>query len=395
MFVTLDRMHPADDQLVYSQVRAEGDRYLYRIKQAGTQTIKLATSEDNGGACKVTLQADYFDTETKEISQVGREFRSLNITNNRIAQGLGRSVNITFQLASEEGNNAQKDVTVELLNMTIGGKHTVTFNTGDSNFVTNNNGTFTIKNVVTADDPAGELKVTLTAKGYSSSEATFTDRPRANFNALTFSQNGTTVTSLPSSTSSNVDFSFELSDYEEGMEIPVTVELQGLEPADGTLTRSTEYTYVVTTAGTQTIKLKTQTGLSECWVKLSAPEEYYFDASAQETITMVSKITIPAKTINLQCNNNFNNTSSKNKLEIFTVNPKQNTSAISIGSSTCTRNGTSSADKKKAKNDSAIELDGVTNTTTVYIKCSIDSTVYYSGEVTVQDLLDGASIQIA
>ena len=69
MYVTLDRMHPADDKLVYSQARAEGDRYIYRIKQAGEQTIKLATTEDVGGTCAVTLQADYFDTETVEILQ--------------------------------------------------------------------------------------------------------------------------------------------------------------------------------------------------------------------------------------------------------------------------------------------------------------------------------------
>lgn len=69
MYVILDRMHPADDQLVYSQARAEGDRYIYRIKQAGTQTIKLATTEDVGGTCAVTLQADYFDTQRVEILQ--------------------------------------------------------------------------------------------------------------------------------------------------------------------------------------------------------------------------------------------------------------------------------------------------------------------------------------
>ena len=69
MYVTLDRMHPADDKLVYSQIRVEGDRYVYRIKQAGTQTIKLATTEDTGGTCAVTLEADYFDTQTVTIQQ--------------------------------------------------------------------------------------------------------------------------------------------------------------------------------------------------------------------------------------------------------------------------------------------------------------------------------------
>ena len=70
MFVTLDRMHPADnEQLVYSQARAEGDRYIYRIKQAGKQTIGLVTTEAAGGPCTVTLQADYFDTQSVTIYQ--------------------------------------------------------------------------------------------------------------------------------------------------------------------------------------------------------------------------------------------------------------------------------------------------------------------------------------
>ena len=75
MFVTLDRMHPGDDQLVYSQVRAEGDRYIYRIKQAGTQTIRLATVEAAAGSCAVTLQADYFDTQTVTIKQADVEVK--------------------------------------------------------------------------------------------------------------------------------------------------------------------------------------------------------------------------------------------------------------------------------------------------------------------------------
>ena len=69
MYVTLDRLHPADDQLIYSQARTGGDRYIYRIKQSGTQTIRLATTEDVGGPCTVTLQADYFDTQSVEILQ--------------------------------------------------------------------------------------------------------------------------------------------------------------------------------------------------------------------------------------------------------------------------------------------------------------------------------------
>ena len=267
MYVTLDRMHPADDQLVYSQARAEGDRYLYRIKQAGTQTIKLATSHDEGGSCKVTLQADYFATETKEIQQVGLEFRSLNITNNRIAQGTGRSVNITFQLAAAEGNNAQKDVTVTLTNMTINGEHTVTFNTGDNNAVTNNNGTYTIRNVVTADDPAGQLKVAITAKGYSSREATFNkERPKPKFTT------SLDKTNVGAAADQVVTLTFSSEDLVDGM--PVTIELDGLKPQVDLPTKAvTRYVYTVNGTGTQTIKLVTTestTTSKTCSIQLKA-----------------------------------------------------------------------------------------------------------------------------
>ena len=85
MYVTLDRLHPADDQLIYSQAKAGGDRYIYRIKSAGTQTIRLATTEDVGGTCTVTLQADYFDTDSVTIQQSNvfatAEFREWSGTN--------------------------------------------------------------------------------------------------------------------------------------------------------------------------------------------------------------------------------------------------------------------------------------------------------------------------
>ena len=282
MYVTLDRLMPADDQLVYSQLRAEGDRYPYLIKQAGTQTIRLATTEEAGGACKVTLQAEYFDTETKEIQQIGREFRSLNITNNRIAQGIGRSVNITFQLASEEGNNAQKDVTVTLTNMTINGEHTVTFNTGNNNAVTNNNGTYTIKNVVTADDPAGQLKVTITAKGYSSREATFNkERPMPKF---TTSLN---KTSLGADANQEVVLTFSSEDLVDGM--PVTLELDGLKPKNDLPTKAvTRYVYTVNGTGTQTITLVTTestTTNKTCTIQLKADG---FEDSAVMTVAQTA-----------------------------------------------------------------------------------------------------------
>ena len=305
MYVTLDRLHPADGQLVYSQAKAGGDRYIYRIKQAGKQTIKLATTEDVGGPCTVTLQADYFETESKEINQVGREFGSLQITNNRIAQGLGRNVNITFQLHADEGNNAQKDVTVELVNMAVDGKNTFTINTGDSNAVTNNNGTYTIKNVVTADDPAGELKVTITAKGYSSKEATFTkERPVPKFTA------SLSKTNLGANANEEVVLSFSSENLVDGMD--VTLELDGLKPTTDLPTRAvTSYVYNVSGTGEQEITLVTteSTATSKtCTVQLKA--EFGFEDSETLSVVQSNAITysgnIDVKNANLSFGNNNN-----------------------------------------------------------------------------------------
>ena len=295
MYVTLDRLHPADDQLVYSQAKAGGDRYIYRIKQSGKQTISLATTEDAGGTCTVTLQADYFDDESKEINQVGREFGSLQITNTRIAQGLGRSVNITFQL--EDGDNAQKDVTVTLVNMAVNGKNTFTFNTSDSNAVTNDNGTYTINNVVTAGDPAGELKVTITAKGYSSKEATFTERPTSKFTA------SLNKTSLGASANEEVVLSFSSDDLLDGME--VTLELDGLAVIEPTRA-VTSYVYKVIGTEEQEITLVTTgstTTSKTCTVQLKA-EKFGFEDS--ETLSVVQRnIVTYAGTINVNENLSF------------------------------------------------------------------------------------------
>ena len=175
MFVTLDRLYPADDQLVHSQIRAEGDRYIYRIKQAGTQTIKLATIEDVGGPCRVTLEAEYFDTQTVTINQKQMEFRSLSISD-KVTQGAGRTVAITFQL---EDGDSNRDVIVTLENMARDGVTILSFNTGNSDIVTNDNGTYSITNVVTTGADDAVLKVTISAVGYADKEATCSNRPAA------------------------------------------------------------------------------------------------------------------------------------------------------------------------------------------------------------------------
>ena len=120
MYVTLDRLHPADDQLVYSQARAEGDRYIYRIKQSGTQTIRLATTDADVGLCTVTLQADYFDTESVEILQSNvfataefREWRGTNTDYVIVGQTIKYYVNVLSSskptLVTIDGTEAKPD----------------------------------------------------------------------------------------------------------------------------------------------------------------------------------------------------------------------------------------------------------------------------------------------
>ena len=65
--------------------------------------------------------------------------------------------------------------------MARGGNTTLTFNTENSGgIVTNNNGTYTITDVVTtgANNNTSTLKVTISAAGYNAKEATCSNRPR-------------------------------------------------------------------------------------------------------------------------------------------------------------------------------------------------------------------------
>ena len=401
MYVTLDRLQPDDDQLVYSQAKTGGDRYIYRITKSGTQTISLATTEDVGGPCTVTLQADYFDTESKEINQVGREFRSLNITNNRIAQGLGRNVNITFQLASEEGNNAQKDVTVELVNMAVNGKNTFTINTGDSNAVTNNNGTYTIKNVVTADDPAGELKVTITAKGYSSKEATFNkERPVPKFTA------SLNKTSLGASANEEVVLSFSSNDLLDGMD--VTLELDGLAVIEPTRA-VTSYVYTVSGTGTQKITLVTTgstTTSKTCTVQLKA-EKFGFEDSQilsvvqSNTVTYSGTINITNASLSFGNNNNLQTNSSYNSSATYSieVGDQNITDTLTTYTTTTTSTGNNWNKKYYITGISSFKIEnvsisgqGINGDTNVTIKITI-TTNYGSKTVTYSSTIGNLGLR--
>lgn len=385
MYVTLDRLYPADDQLVHSQIRAEGDRYIYRIKQAGKQEILLATTDAEGGACSVTLQADYFTDQTVTINQKLMQFQSLTLPT-RVAQGTGKSVNITFKLNEGDSN---RDVKVVLENMARNGATTLEFNTGNNSYVTNNNGTYTITNVVTTGANNATLKVTISAAGYESKSATCSTRTRGTFSNTGYSYDGSSVTTLSNAAGDLVDFNFEISDYTPGMTI--NVELDGLEPADGALTKAITYKYVPTSAGMQTIHLKTSgTGTNQCTIKLTADD---FDASSTVSITRSApQIDKNKLVIKRTGNSNFNSTTNKNKVSLYTEDPEKNTSATAIKSDiTFARN---SSNKKQASNNSAISLDKVPLSSIIYIKCTVDGAGPYYTSCLLRDAVNGTTVNI-
>ena len=251
MFVTLDRLHPADDQLIYYQAKAGGDRYIYRIKQSGKQTIRLATTDADVGLCTVTLQADYFDTQSVTIRQKGMEFRSLTLPAS-VQWGTGKAVNITFQLAA--GDNKDRDVTVVLENMARNGETTLTFNTGNSGgIVTNNNGTYTITNVMTTSDYA-TLKVTISATGYENKEMTI-QQNKADFRSLTIPAS---VTRGPNR---SVNITFQLAAGDSNRDVTVVLENMA-RGGNTTLTFNTENSggIVTNNNGTYTITDVVTTG---------------------------------------------------------------------------------------------------------------------------------------
>ena len=387
MYVTLDRLMPLDnEQLVHSQVRAEGDRYIYRIKEAGTQTLNLATIYAEVGTCSVTLQAEYFTDYTKTIEQKQMEFQSLTLPA-RVSTGTGKSVNITFELAEGDSN---RDVTVTLENMARDGKTELKFNTGNSNnIVTNKNGTYTITNVVTTGVNNATLKVTISADGYESKTATCSNRRNGVFSSTGYSYDNSSVTTLSNAAGDLVDFNFEISDYTPGMTI--YVELEGLEPADGTLTKATIYKYVPTSGGKQTIHLKTSVkGTSNCTVKLTSDD---FDDSSAVSISRSEPKIVKNKLVIVRTgSSNFNSSNSKNKVSLYTEDPQKNSKATAIKSDiTFTRN---SSNKKQASNDSAISLDNVPLSTIIYISCKIGNSGPYYTSCLLRDAVNGCTVEI-
>ena len=146
------------------------------------------------------------------------------------------------------------------------------------------------------------MKVTITAKGYSSKEATFTERPKPKF-TTSISEN-----SLGADANEKVVLSFSSDDLVDGMD--VTLELDGLRPENDLPTRAvTRYVYTVNGTGPQEIPLVTTestTTSKTCYVQLKA-EDFGFEDSQILSVVQSNTVTYSGTITVNGANLGFNN----------------------------------------------------------------------------------------
>lgn len=156
--------------------------YAFKPGKAGEHTLNFTANKSGEYTYSLKLEATayYYETVTTYLEQLAKSysFKSL-VLPDKVTQGLGRKVDVTFAMDDSDANKGSQDVFVTLTNMTRNGDHSFTINTGNPDDVSQNaNGTYTIKNIVTADVPAGTLKVSLVSSQYFEENATCSERPK-------------------------------------------------------------------------------------------------------------------------------------------------------------------------------------------------------------------------
>ena len=362
------------DVLVPVTTKAANNSYTYTPSKAGNKTLNLKTTETVAGNCTVTISADGFAAAVDEVEQELKSFQSLTLPN-RVASGTNKSVNITFKLADGDNN---KDVTVTFENMSRNGETTLTFNTGDRNYVTNNNGTYTITNVVTTGANNATLKVTISAAGYESKSATCSTRRNGTFTTMTLNKD-----ELGGKSGEEATLTFSVSDYEPGM--TVTVDLDGLIPADNNLqTKAGSYIYTVTSAANQTVKLKTEkVDGNPCSITLSSEGFESKSLSVERYITIPkAKLIAQGSTKDMFLNGG--------KIYIYSDSNYSN----ELANYSYTRGKNGSVNNAKATNSDDIKLYGVSVGNKLYIRHT-NGNSKYSGSFTLSDsLINGTSTTV-
>ena len=372
--VTLTNAKPADGEtdLVNPRADSNGNAVFDFDPSTTSGSFDLLTTTESG-AVMVKLEANHFETNFSSATRKLRQFQSLTLPT-RVTQGTGKSVNITFKL---ENGDSNRDVTVTLENMARNGSSVLKFNTSNSDYVTNNNGTYTINNVVTTGANNATLKVTISADGYESKSATCSTRRNGTFTTMSLNKN-----ELGGKSGEETTLTFAVSDYEPGM--TVMVDLDGLVPADNNLlTKAGSYIYTVTSAANQTIKLKTEkVDGNPCSITLSSEG---FEA---KSISVERYITIPKEKLIAQgtTKDMFSNGG-----KIYIYSDSNYSKELTNYSYTRAYNGNTK--NAKATNSADIKLYGVSVDNTLYIRHTNKST--YSGSFTLtENLINGTSTTV-
>lgn len=281
----------------YQAITANADNYKV------IKTYWVTNKADNESTVYVVNK--YFETATDSFINA-KSFSGLTITPSTIAFGVGRSVSISFTMDSKDDAYSGRTVNIKLNGLVN--------SAGETEFtVTPTQRTVTITGLVTttAED---NVSFTVSEPDYATATSAEASRRRGTFTPVNFTQGNQTVTTIATTENQDVTLNFTLSDYQDGM--TVNVSLDGLLPADGTLTEAStraavSYVYTPSAAGKQTIRLKTTSGAKTCSASLSA---YGFDDASAEleqsdrkTGTIARNRTIQGTLSNVPNNTNAQN----------------------------------------------------------------------------------------
>ena len=284
MTVTLNGLtHPNAvtnaDGTVTMTVQPSGNRVV---------TVDGFTTTTDDAAVSFTVEEEEYAPMTATATRRGYNFTNLTLPN-RILRGIGRKVDISFTMDAEDEDYASREVTVSFDGLADANGNNVIKVTPQAG-----NRVVEIKGLLTTSDN-GAVQFTVSAAGYENANSTrVTNRPRGTFTPVSFTYNGQDVTNIPTIGGEDVTFNFNLSDWEEGMAVNVT--LDGLESNDASLeeaaTRAVvSYVYYPEAAGNHSIKLKSTAGAkTTCKVSLSA--DGFTDAEGTLTQSDIQTITI-------------------------------------------------------------------------------------------------------
>ena len=348
------------------------------VQPSGNRVVTVngftTTTEDE--EVSFTVEEESYAPMTATASRRAYKFTDLTIPN-RILRGVGRKVNISFTMDAADNDYANREVTVSFDGLAdANGNNVITVKPQPESRKVE------IKGLLTTSDN-GAVQFTVSTAGYdNANSARVTERPRGMFTPVSFTYRNQTVTNIPTTGDEDVTFNFNLSDWEEGMAINVT--LDGLEDNDASLEPPTRavasYVYYPQAAGNHSIKLKSTAGAKTCKVYLSANG---FD-DAEGTLTQSDKIIIKSGKLIVNSSSNFTNNGT---ISIYT----SKTGGTKLNEYQYTR----SKDKRTATNTGDIEITGVSLDTVIYVRYTSGKDTY-SASFTLRDATDnnGATLTL-